>query len=309
MPKPSPHKPDFFILGAGKSGTTSLYFYLAQHPEIFMSPVKEPSFFCDVFQVVNNPIHYLALFQGATTQKRIGEASHVYLSCPKTAPVLRALFPDARFVLILRNPVERAHSLYHHMIKHGCEWISSFEKALHAEETRAADPVFEKHNPQYFYNYLYFRSGLYGEQIERYFHWFDRDRFLFLTTDDLLSDPLGLIRRVWKFLGVDPSVVPNMEVMNQGGSVRSAPWQFFLHQRLRPALCRLRVPRCHHVVEWFMNRNSAGVPIPPMKPQTRELLRSGYAADLLLTEELTGLDLSAWKFPAASLAKADRAAA
>jgi hypothetical protein len=309
MPNPAPRRPDFFILGAGKSGTSSLYFYLAQHPEIFMSPVKEPSFFCDIFQVVDNAVDYAKLFQNATTQKRVGEASHVYFSYPKTAPVLRAFFPDARFLLILRDPVDRAYSLYHHMARHGFEWIPSFEKALQAEEHRAVDPAFEKHNPQYFYNYLYFRSGLYGEQIERYLQWFERDRFLFLTLDELQSNPLGVIQRAWAFLDVDPSIVPEIEVKNKGGGVRSAPWQFFLRHRLRPTLTRLNVPRKAEMLAWLFGRNSTGVPIPPMNPKTRELLRSRYANDLQRTEEFTGLDLSAWISPSASLREAGRVAA
>jgi hypothetical protein len=308
MLNPSPRKPDFFILGAGKSGTTSLYYYLAQHPEIFMSPVKEPSFFCDLFQVVKNPIEYLALFQGATTQKRIGEASHVHLSCPRTAPVLRAFFPDARFVLIMRNPVDRAYSLYNFMAICGFEWIPSFEKALKCEETRASDPVFEKHNPQYLYNYLYFRSGLYGEQIERYLQWFERDRFLFLTLDELHSAPQSVLQRIWAFLEVDSFVVPNLDVHLRGGAVRSAPWQFFLQRRLRPVLSRLRIPRGAEAISWLAHRNATWA-IPPMKPQTRELLQSRYAADLRRTEELTGLDLSAWMPPAATFSSVRRAAA
>ena len=286
-------KPDFFILGAGKSGTTSLYYYLSQHPEIFMSADKEPSFFCDVFQVVRNPIDYFALFAKAT-QKRIGEASHVYLSYPKTAPVLRTLFPDARFLLILRNPVDRAYSLYYHMARHGYEWLSSFEKALDREEERFSDPWFEKHNPQYFYNYLYFRSGLYGEQISRYLEWFERERFLFLTLDELLADPLSVVRRIWTFLDVDPTVVPSLEVQNAGGGVRSAPWQFFLKHQLEPLLNRFKVPGGEKLVSRLMRRNTSGVRIPPMRPATRARLEARYAADLALTQQLTGLDLSSW---------------
>lgn len=88
--------PNFFILGAAKSGTTSLHFYLKQHPEIFLSPEKEPTFFCEGFQVVKNPIDYFQLFDSVGDEKVIGEASHVYLSNPSTARVLAALFPKAK---------------------------------------------------------------------------------------------------------------------------------------------------------------------------------------------------------------------
>jgi len=291
---PSPRKPDFFILGAAKSGTTSLYFYLAQHPEIFMSPIKEPSFFCDEFQIVDNPIDYLALFRDATHQKRVGEASHAYLTSPGTAPVIRAFLPESRFVLILRNPVDRAYSLYHHMALIGHEWTHSFERALQIEEARASGPDFEKKNPQYLYNYLYFRSGLYGEQIRRYLHWFERDRFLFLTLDELEADPIHTIRRIWEFLDVDPSFVPSTEVHNKGFGVRSASLQFFLQHRLRPALSWVRLPLGSEAVSCLKALNRRWAAIPKMSPKTRELLKGRYEADILLTEDLTGLDLSAW---------------
>ena len=242
MAQKGPPKPNFFILGAGKSGTTSLYVYLCEHPDIYLAPGKEPTFFCDTFQVVSNPVDYLELFKGAACQKWIGEASHAYLTCPKSAPLLRAFAPDARFVVILRNPVDRAYSLYHHMAHMGDEWIGSFEKALDAEERRARDPIFERHNPQYYYNYLYFRSGLYAEQIERYFEWFDRDRFLFLMYDELKSDGQAVLRRICSFLEIAPFVPSRLEVYNKGEAVRSAPWQFFVKHRLGPLLSRLKVP-------------------------------------------------------------------
>ena len=93
-----PRLPNFYILGAGKSGTTSLFRYLNEHPDIYMPGIKEPTFYCHLFQVVDNPIHYLGLFQNAGNKKWVGEASHAYLSCPQSAPALRAFTPEARFL-------------------------------------------------------------------------------------------------------------------------------------------------------------------------------------------------------------------
>jgi hypothetical protein len=118
-----------------------------------------------------------------------------------------------------------------------------------------------------------------------------------------------VLQRIWAFLEVDSFVVPNLDVHLRGGAVRSAPWQFFLRRRLEPVLSRLRIPRGAEAISWLANRNAAGFSIPPMNPQTRELLQSRYAADLRRTEELTGLDLSAWMPPAATFPGARRAAA
>lgn len=293
-------RPNLFILGAGKSGTTTLYSYLCDHPEIFMSPVKEPSFFCDIFQVVANPVDYLALFEGATSQKWIGEASHVYFTCPRSAALLQAFAPEARFILILRNPADRAYSLYQHMARAGDEWAGTFEKALDVEEKRVRDPWFERHNPQYYYNFLYFRSGLYAEQIERYFDWFERDRFLFVTFDEFKTDCPAVLRKVGKFLDVEPCWTPNLRVRNPGGGIYSAPLQFFLKHRLRPLLAHVRIPK---VARWLMTQNRTGGKAPTLNPRTRQELLVRYEPDIRKTAELTGLDLTAW-LPATANASA-----
>ena len=113
--------PNLFILGAGKCGTTTIYHYLMRHPSIYMSRIKEPTHFCRLFQVVKNPIEYYQLFDGAKGESFIGEASHAYLTDPSSCRVIKALFPLAKFILILRNPADRAYSLYNHMRYHGFE--------------------------------------------------------------------------------------------------------------------------------------------------------------------------------------------
>jgi hypothetical protein len=294
-------KPDFFILGAGKSATTSLYYYLRQHPEVCMSRDKEPTFLCNLFQRVSDPISYLGLFKTTERTKRIGEASHAYLTCSGTAAAIRTLFPEARFIVIFRNPVDRAFSLYHYMARMGDEWAPSFERGLREEERRVRDPKFGRDNPQYFHNYMYFRSGLYSTQVERYLRFFHRDRFLFLTVDGLMHDGLKTIQRVYEFLEVDSSIVPKMKRHNEGASVQSPRLQFFYKQRLARGLRLLRgVPILCQLGHWgeqaverLMQRNVRPLP-RAMRPETRRDLEARYADDLRRLERLTGLDLSAW---------------
>jgi len=146
-----------------------------------MSRPKEPSFFCSYFQVVSNPIDYFRLFDSSCRWR--GDSSHLYLSNPETAPILHALFPEARFIVILRDPRARAHSLYRHMrrYKHEdgepLELLESFEEALLAEEHRYTDAGFPRSCRQYFWNFMYCRSGLYDLQLERYFKLYGRDKF------------------------------------------------------------------------------------------------------------------------------------
>jgi hypothetical protein len=290
--KPPLVKPDFFVLGAAKSATTSLYYLLAQHPEICMSRDKEPTFFnrpC----MTSGPIDYLQLFRATPRTKRVGEASHAYLVCPESAGVIHAFVPEARFLLVLRNPVDRAHSLYHYRALTGHERSPSFECALAEEEREGGLPPYRRES--------YFRSGLYAEQIERYLQYFDRRRFLFLTFEELTEDGLKTMKRVYEFLEVDASFVPKLEKHNEGLSVRSPRLQFFYTQRLVPALRLLRgIPVLHHFGSWgerraerLMRRNVRPMP-RALAAETRRRLEAAYADNLRRVEQLTGLNLSAW---------------
>jgi hypothetical protein len=213
--------PNFFILGAAKSGTTSMYHYLRQHPEVFMSDVKEPSFFCETFQVIKDYDSYFRLFDKAAQQKVIGEASHVYLTDPKSAGWLKQCFPEARFLVCLRNPAERAFSLYSDMRNHRWESEKTFQKALAMEDLRKESEHFKWNNPQYFHNFLYFHSGLYGEQLQRYLSLFDKSQFLIIRLEDLTKDFEITLSAVFRFLEVDPSFIPKQKVYNKTFNVRS----------------------------------------------------------------------------------------
>jgi hypothetical protein len=283
------HKPNFFILGAAKCGTTSLYAYLKQHPQIFMSPVKEPSFFCESFQVVNNAIDYFKLFDGVREETVIGEASHVYFSNPATAGVLKTLFPQACFVVILRNPADRAYSLYHHMRRYGFEYAASFERALEMEEARVASDRFKDNCPQYIYNYFYFRSGRFGEQVQRYLELFDRQQFHFLTLDQLKADPEASIRGICDQLELDSTVAINTRVHNAGNLTRRyGKPQYIWRTRLFPMLRkRKRFKTCEWIIRLLDRINV--MPVPPMNPTTRSALTERYATDLEKLESLTGI--------------------
>lgn len=207
--------PNFFILGAGKSGTTSLYHALKQHPQIHLPSVKEPSFFSRDFHVVANPVEYFNLFPWGKGKKRYGEASHVYFSAPETAPVLHQLFPEAKFILIVRNPVNRSYSLYHHMRRHCGETIESFEEALRVEDARFFNPEFRNNCPQYFWNFMYYRSSLYDIQLNRYLEYFPLRQFFVLTLGEWKSDPGYWQKKIFRFLKIDASVQVNTDPQNQ----------------------------------------------------------------------------------------------
>lgn len=274
-------KPNFFILGAAKSGTTTLHSCLSQHPEIFMSEVKEPSFFCDKFQVIDNELDYFSLFDGVENEKIIGESSHVYLTNPGTARVLHSLFPNAKFILLLRDPVDRAQSLFHHMRRHGHETINSFEKALAVEEKRIQSPSFKK--DQYLYNYLYVESGKYGRQIDRYLSFFPTEQFLFLTSSEFFQNPEQTLQKVYKFLEVANIVYQPIQKLNEGGNVKSPHLARILKNPLfsQGFFKKTGLSKVLH----YLNKGQKN----QLKEGTRDMIQSQLKEDQELLFELTGI--------------------
>ena len=143
--------PTFLIIGAMKAGTTSLYHYVGQHPQIYMSPVKEPQFFTFenealdfhgpgdwhiTHQIVKDLENYRKLFQGVTEERAIGEASTVYLYSSRTAERIHSYIPDAKLIAILRDPVERAYSNYVQAIHSDREPLDDFLQAFREEQNR-----------------------------------------------------------------------------------------------------------------------------------------------------------------------------
>ncbi len=200
-------RPNLFVLGAGKCGTTSLYHLLERHPDIHVCDPKEPSFFCSHFQVVRNPEDYFRLFD-SDARYRV-DASHAYFSNPETAPILRNLFPEARFLVILRQPKARAHSLYEHMRRslhedgRPMELAPTFLNALCMEGERFHSRRFFSECRHYFWNFMYMRSSFYDEQLARYFSLFARDRFLVMSLAAFEQQPQRTVQSIADFLELD----------------------------------------------------------------------------------------------------------
>jgi len=203
--------PDFLIVGAQKAGTTALYAYLREHPAIAGPPWKEVSFFDRHYARGvgwyrgNFPNRlYLRRMQARTgVTPLVGEASPSYLFHPFAPERVEALIPEARLVALVRNPIDRALSHYHHEVALGRESLS-FEDALAAEEQRMQGELERMRDPRYFshawWNYTYVSRGLYAEQLERW----PRERILVVPSEDLLESPRETYARVLDFLGAPP---------------------------------------------------------------------------------------------------------
>jgi hypothetical protein len=243
--------PGLLVIGAQKSGTSSLYSYLAQHPQLYPSWKKEVNFFVGgpgTDHDCTDALWYRAHFPLA---RRLGdatafEASPRYLFHPLAASRIHELLPHARLVAVLRNPTERALSHYFHACRHGAESLPIAE-AFEREESRlqAALDAQRWDDPAFILN-AYKRRGLYRQQLERFCQHFPREQLCVVSSDALFSDPASTLRRIFAFAGVDPSVrVPDVRPRNVGR--RTEP----LSDEVRQQLDAFFRPHNSALFEWL----------------------------------------------------------
>ena len=204
--------PHFLIIGAQKSGTTSLFSYLEQHSQILTSLWKEVHFFDLNYD--KGASWYRSHFPVALRVRpgsRVGEASPYYLCHPHSPGRIHDLLPEVRLIAILRNPTERAISHYFHEVKNGREPLPIM-KALQAEEGRISaewqkmrqDEFYSSRAHQYF---SYKQRGVYIQQLKSYWKYFDKEQLLALSSESLFRDPNKKLQEVFRFLGVDPNFI------------------------------------------------------------------------------------------------------
>jgi hypothetical protein len=284
--------PTFFVVGAAKAGTTSLYHYLGQHPQVFTSPVKEPNFFSHGMSgrdpvgpgevVVRDWDHYLDLFSAVRDERAIGEASISYLPDPDAPKRIREHVPGARIIAILRDPIERAFTYFQMFQRLGMEDSCDFLAAVAAE--RGAD-----------WNGSYLNR--YAPQLERYIKVFPPTQIQIHLYDDLRADPRAVVRRIFSFLGVDDGFEPDTARRhNVGGLPRRPRLQAFLDDLPGPIRSGLEavVPQATRArVYWKLREwNLQSKPLLP--PEARRRLLPLVRDDILAVQQLIGRDLSAW---------------
>jgi len=298
------------IVGAAKSGTTSLFQYLRGHPEVFMPDLKEASFFAG--DGIRTEAEYLGLFRGSAGKKAIGEASVAYLYLPETAPAIRALLtPDVRVVIILRNPVDMAYSLWGHMVREGRETLEFFD-AIKAETSRMANAAFRREAKGWLYNYAYLDRARYAQQVEVYLRTFDRAHVRVLIFEEFFADVAGGFGELCAFLGVDPEHRPMFEAFNRAGILRSrllrkmledpAPWKDIV-KSLTPDGPRLKLKA------WLSKFNHKDQPLPPLTRAQREYLWQLFAPDVARLEAVLGRRIDCWSAEPSEICARQRAEA
>jgi len=315
-------RPDLFIIGAAKCGTTSLYEYLRGHPEVYMSPAKEPRYFSrDLvsgsphdFRYGQDLERYLALFKEARDEKRLGEASVRYIYSEDAPRLIHEFQPRPYIVAMLRNPVDMMYSMHNQRLSEGREEFSDFEQALAAEKDRlegrglpsGVAPALTVYRPR----------ARFGEQLPRWFETFGSERMHVIIFEDFVRDPATHFRQLLEFLEVDPSYQPeSFSAYNRSHAPRfrfirqitNARIPQLLVWRLLPAVAGDRVTRS--IVRGYRNSplNRRSAPRQPLRPELRRQLELEFADDVARVSELLGRDLAAlwWKRAGAITAQGD----
>jgi hypothetical protein len=299
-------RPDFFIVGAPKCGTSAMADYLAKHPDIFMAR-KEMHFFGSDLRFASHfyrrgEREYLAEFAGWDGQQRIGEASVWYLFSEKAAEEIYAFSPTARIIIMLREPAEMLFSLFRYFQYDGNEPLSDFAAALAAEPERQAGRGVGRQT--YFTKGLvYHETARFAQQVRRYLQVFGPERVHVVLNEDLAADTAGAYRATLEFLQVDPVFRPRQfDRINAAQSVKSRVLRAVLNDPLpRAAVLAMRpwLPKAvFHGFSWFESRvqglNSAPDRPQRLGPELKSRLRREFTADVAELSELIGRDLSHW---------------
>jgi hypothetical protein len=297
--------PNCLIIGAAKSGTTSLWHQLQHHPQIFMHAGKQLNFFSSeggangfrgppprdvAARTITTVEAYRLEFSDALGNKVIGEASNSYLYDPRAAVGIKHHIPDAKLIAILRHPAERAYSRYLQLVRSGREVISDFMLALREEDSRIDEGWWP--------DFHYLHMGLYYQQLIRYFSLFEREQIRIYLFEDFQRDPLAVAQDAFRFLGVDPTFVPDTRIAySASGIPRNRVLHLLLQEAraLRPLAERYLSGRALHSVlvaaGKLHNRNLVK---PPLSPDARQWLIERYRDDTLSLQALLGRDLSSW---------------
>ncbi len=296
--------PDFLIIGTAKAGTTSLFYYLLQHPRIFMPSIKETFFFSHAgmnlydfksygdFQksVAASPTDvskYASLFENIPAATLCGEAGTMYLASESAPRRIQEYIPQAKLIAILRNPVERAYSNYQFLRRDGHEPIDSFEKALDAEAQRIKENWF----PTYYYSEL----GFYARQLKRYYAIFPSNQIRIFLYEDLQT-PDKMVSDIFNFLGL-----PGLPELNTSARVNisGTPRIPGLYNSIKQTT-RLKswIRSIMQTTYWSKLRANFEavmlIPSPRMASATRQRLIDLYQEDIQALQGLINRDLSSW---------------
>lgn len=296
---------NIFIAGAAKSGTTALYYLLGQHPQICTPVVKEPNYFSniDIADDITGPgtgpgdkntvwthtkKEYDALFKFPESHSFRMDASVSYLYSRQAARHIAEYSDDAKIIMVLRNPVERAWSHYKHLVRDNRE-KDSFEAALEKEETRI--------QKGWEFSWHYRQMGLYSSQIRRYFDHFDRENILIFLYEDLKQNMPHVIQKAANHIGLpDYDYKIDSEKHNVSGVPKSKKLSGLVSRiaGYKAVINKVIPPRyTHRLMQKFRSMNTREGDFT-MNKQTKRQLTAYFEKDIKKTAMLTERDLDHW---------------
>ena len=295
--------PNFLIIGAAKSGTSALYYYIKDHPNIFMATPKELRFFSSFLHPEENGPdvyknkhatsiqEYEKYFECVNQETAIGEASPQYLYYLDSARYIKEILPNVKIISMLRNPVDRAYSSYLHAVRDWFEDSKNFKQGLQREEKRI-----DSGWPMLFH---YINGGYYYQQLKQYYDLFPSENIKTIIYDDFVNSPESILREIFLFLQVDQNYVPDMSFKpNVSGQPR---WKL-IHRFLKPfyrepsslqAKTKKIIPKSIRATFSSKIKKINQIKVP-LDSTTRQSLIKLFEEDILLLQNLLNRDLSIW---------------
>ncbi len=279
--------PNFIVIGSAKAGTTSLYEYLGQHPDVFMSAIKETNYFAVDDELIKKerptfpfPVktveEYEALFATVTTETAIGEASPIYFESPIAAQSIYSKIPEAKLILSLRNPVQRAFSGYLMHIRYGKNVGPVSVESFGAEQR-------------------YVQAGLYSDRVEQYLKQFGQSQLKILMFEDLVKSTSSVLKDVFQFLEVSDDFEAELTKKHNVGSYPKYKFlnQILMNDTLRNKFADYLPVSVKQFAKNLLKKNVTDKPI--LTDEVIDSLQRYYQDDINRLENLIDKDLSSWK--------------
>lgn len=310
--------PNFLVIGAAKCGTTSLYHYLKEHPEVYMSPIKEPNYFStdinpekfsrqykDIEKrkrlnldeyvkgdmnrevwgyFVREQHHYTGLFKKVKNEKAIGEISNSYLFSKEAAANIKKTLPAVKLIAILRNPVDRIYSHYLANLRDG-KTFKPFRQEVEED--------MQKPEKGWYISHCYFEMGLYYEQIKRYLDIFPEAQFRIFLYDELKNNPDNMLREVCQFLGIDASYRFNTsQKFNEAKIPKNEKLLYWLSNTgLKKNIYRLIPEPLKSNVKNLFFREDGRL---PMSEEDKQWVKTLYREEIIRLGKILPKDISSW---------------
>ena len=297
-------KPNFFIVGAPKCGTTALYEYLRPHPNIFMSELKEPHFFASdlgTYPRIKTLPEYIEIFAGSSEEHlRVGEASVYYLRSSVAIPNIREFNPGARIIAMFRNPVEMVHSLHSQLLYVAEERERDFETAWRLQERRSRGVDLPPGSRGSFL-LQYAQVGQFGTQTQRLLSVFPPAQVKLILYDDFAASPQSVYDEVIEFLGIPHDKRTDFPRINDNKRARLAWLKNFarkpptaLHAAVRRLKQAVGAEGISAVKTKIVGLNTVKERRQPLSPEFRAELVETFREEVALLSRLLNRDLSHW---------------